>query len=189
VDGGGTLAAIDEGDLAEVITWSQDLKLLDVFLFIEDAHLTGTFGDDEHLVGVIKLLHDNILRFSELCFEFGDHDRHDIFDINVDAHVILQNLLLFEENRVEAAVFLNIDTENQDGNFFLETRRNHFQKLLQLFLLLFCALSKDQENTNLLLELVWQVELLHGCIGNIDLFLEQCLLSATHLGEYSHISE
>jgi hypothetical protein len=89
VDGGRPLAAIDESNLAKVVTWSQDLKLLDVLFLVDDAYLTCTFGDDEHLVGVIKLLHDNILRLSKLCFEFGDHHGDDLLDVNANSHIIL----------------------------------------------------------------------------------------------------
>jgi len=75
---GGSLAAVDQTDLAEVVTRSQILELLAVLLLVSDCDSASALCDEIHGVCVIELLHNDVLWLFELCFKLRDHDADDL---------------------------------------------------------------------------------------------------------------
>ena len=97
--------------------------------------------------------------------------------------------MLFQEHIFEGRIVFDDLTEYFDSHLLLKTRRNHVDEPLELFLLRFGTDCEDEERSDFFLKEWRQVHVLHSGVSNINLLLELRLLSATHLGLHSHVTE
>ena len=97
--------------------------------------------------------------------------------------------MLIQEYIFEGRIVFDHLTEYFDSHLLLKTRRNHVDEPLQLILLRFGTNSEDEECSDFFLKEWRQIHVLHSGVSNINLLLELCLLSTTHLGLHSHVTE
>jgi hypothetical protein len=87
-----SLASIYQSDLAKILSRPQLLNDLLIFLFIDNTDLACAFRDNVHVLGIIELCHQNGLGLLEIRLEFLNHDRNNFFELNVNAHFLLNRL-------------------------------------------------------------------------------------------------
>ena len=104
-------------------------------------------------------------------------------------HSLKAYVILFLDEAGQSVVFLDNLSENADCYFHVERGADHSDERLQLFLLVVSSLRGDQIVSNLLLGIIRQVNVLHGCVGNVDLLLEVCAFSRAHLHEHCHLTK
>ena len=123
-------------------------------------------------MSVLKLVDDDGLRLHEIWLKLLDHNGDNVVQLNRQLHVFLDLLPFVQEHFQQAFVHLDVLTEDENRYFFFQTWTDVLEELIQLLLLLFRALSEDQEFSHLLLEVGRELKLLHRSVSNIDLVLE-----------------
>ena len=71
----------------------------------------------------------------------------------------------------------------------MKTIGNKFGKLIELFLLILRVLCLLNESNDLFLDLLWKIEMIHGCVDGINLFLKDNCLFVDVVNEDSELTE
>lgn len=100
-----------------------------------------------------------------------------LFLISLRLHLLQEVLAVgfFEDSAGLFLLFIRLEedsTKDLGSDSLMETIRHELSKLIQFLLLILRVLSLLDESDDLLLDFLWQIQMVHGRVDCIDLFLE-----------------
>lgn len=150
---GSPTAAVDKADFTEVLPRSHGLLEVRVLLVVLNPDPALSRGQHvQVLVDTVILLHDVTVWFLKLGLASGDELLHHCFQVVVDANLLRHGRPLSLYDLLESLVLQEYLREDQDVHRLLQTGTQHPQELPQLILLVLRALSRDQEVSDVLLQ-------------------------------------
>jgi hypothetical protein len=102
------------------------------------------------------------------------------------------SIRLFENISSLFFIFVRFEedsTENFSGDSLMETIGNKFGKLVKLLLLILRMLRFLNESNDFFLDLLWKIQMIHGRVDRVDLFLQDDCLFVDVVHKHGQLAE